>query len=123
MGLIEQAKADIKAITTNLDEFGVEMTFTPPSGFSVTIAGLHKKIRTPFDTEGVLVNTTHASVSFSEELLTDQGYTVRVNGLVSLVNHKVQVKDSTGTLRTYKVKQAYPDETVGFIVAILDDFA
>lgn len=119
MSLLEQAKQDIQDITSNLDEFGVEMTFTAPTGETATIAGLHKKVRHPFDTEGNLVDTTTAVVSFSEALLTEQAYPVRTNGKVDLQNHTIAVKDSTDTTKNYKVKSWYPDQTLGFIVVIL----
>jgi hypothetical protein len=141
MGLIEQAKNDIREITSNLDEFGVELTFKIPLNYQVTIddsfdesfvgaeaviVGLHTKHHLGFDIEsGTDKVVKNAHCSFSEELLleTNPDYPIRdLKDRVAMVGHQVSAKDSTGVLRTYKIDQAFADETVGLIMCILGDF-
>ena len=123
MSLIAQAKEDWKTITSNADEFGIEMTLTAPTGETATVTGLHTKHHLGIDKEGAAVNAKNAHVSVSEELLTAAGYPVRNDaGEVNLKSHRVSVADSTGTAKEYVVAQWFPDETVGVIVMILTDF-
>lgn len=123
MGLIEQAKTDIEQITGNLNDFGLVLIFESPTAQTVTINGLHTKHHLGIDTDGRPVNTKNAHISFSEKKLTDLSYNIRNNkGEVSLKNHKVSVKDSTGILKKYIIREWFPDETVGLITCILGDF-
>jgi hypothetical protein len=89
MNLNDRAKADIEQITSNKDSgFGVEMTLTAPDNTVVTIVGLHTKIHLALDTEGLMVNSKKAHVSFSEKFLTDESYPLRNdNGEVDLRKH------------------------------------
>jgi hypothetical protein len=124
MGLMDQAKADIKQITSNAEEFGKEITLTAPDDSVATVIGLHTKHHLGVDTDGNRINTKNAHISVSESLLTDQSYPVRgSDGEVSLKNHKVSVSDSTGTFCTYRIKETYPNESTGLIVCILSDYA
>ncbi len=124
-GLIEQAKADVLAITSNPDEFGISMTFTAPEpgNETATVVGLHTKHYIGINEEGIAVNTKNAHISVSESLLTDAGYPVRniTSGEVVLKNHKVSVKDSTGVVKNYVIEEWFPDETIGLIVCILGE--
>jgi len=124
MGLIEQAAIDLALITGNGDDFGVDITFTSVTDSKVvTIKGYHNKIHIGVDGNGNVVHSKNATVAVSESLLIAQGYTVRnANGEVDMKNDKVDVKDSTGILKHYKVKSKMPDETVGLIVFVLDDY-
>jgi hypothetical protein len=125
MGLMEQAQADVRAITSDKTTgFGKTMTITKKNGsFSATIVGIHSKIRTLVDTAGNEINAKKAHVSFSESLLTDQGYVTRGADLeIDMIGDKVDVVDSTGSLWRYVIREHYPDETVGLIVCLLGDF-
>ncbi len=122
MGLIDQAKSDIKDITSNPDEFGVSITFTAPTGEIAIINGLHSKHHMSMDTEGNMINGKNAHISVSEELLTAQNYPVRKDGEVKLNDHKVSVKDSTGISKNYVIREGFPDETIGLITCILGSF-
>lgn len=123
MGLREQAKKDIEFITSNLNDFGIEMTFTAPTDETAIITGLHTKHHLGVNTDGEIVNSKKAHVSFSEKFLTDLNYPLRnANGEVDLKSHKVAVKDSTDIVKNYVISQWFPDETVGLIACILVDF-
>lgn len=125
MGLLDQIKNDVKNITTNLNMFGVAITFvsndSPPS--TCTVAGTTTKHRLTTDRDGAAFNGRNASCSVSEQVLLDEGYPVRnEDGEVDLKGHKVTFKDSTGTNSTYMIESWYPDEKVGLIVCILGDY-
>lgn len=123
MSLRDQAKADIQQITSNSDEWGIEISLTAPTSETCTIIGLHSKHHLATDTDGSKVNSKNASISISEQLLIDNEYPVRNNkGEVSLKKHKVLVKDSTGITKQYVINEWFPDETIGLIVCILEDF-
>lgn len=123
MGLIEQAKADIQQITSNPDEWGVQITLAAPTSETCVITGLHTKHHLGINSDGQRANSKTASISFSEQLLVDAGYPVRNSaGEVSLRNHKVSVKDSTGISKEYHINEWFPDEAIGLIVCILIDF-
>lgn len=122
MGLIDQAKSDIKDITSNSNEFGVSMTFTAPTNETATVNGLHSKIHMGIDTDGNMINSKKAHISVSEELLTAQSYPVRKAGEVNLKGHKVTVKDSTGISKTYVIDEWFQDETIGLITCLLGNY-
>ena len=122
MGLIDQAKSDIKDITSNSDEFGVSITFTAPTNETATINGLHSKHHMAIGTDGNMINSKNAHISFSEELLTAKNYPVRKAGEVNLKDHKVSVKDSTGISKNYVIREWFQDETIGLITSILGSF-
>jgi hypothetical protein len=113
MGILDDIREDIQDITSNSDEFGVEMTFSN-GVVSKTVTGLHAKRHLINPEDGNDVNTKHSYVSVSEASFED--YPVRSGGMVAMIGHTVTVADSTGTEYTYKVRETLPDETVGLIV-------
>lgn len=124
MGLIAQIKADIEQITSNSNEFGVELTLVAPEGQTATVTGLHTKHNINFDTEGNKINSLNAHASFSEKFLIDADYPVRNSeGEVDLKRHRLSAKDSTGIVKHYIINESWPDETLGLIVCILDTVA
>lgn len=125
MSLIAQAQADWQAFTSDSDEWGVQIAFSTPTGSqTATITGLHTKHHMGFDpVSGKSINTKNAHISFSEALLTAVGYPVRnAQGELNMLKHIVTVADSTGTEKKYVIRENYPDETVGVVVCILNDY-
>ena len=126
MSILDLAKADIKKITSDLNGFAVSMTFIAMDydDTTATINGLHTKHHIGINPEtGAIINSLNAHISFTEALLTELGYPVRNdNGEVAMRNHKVIVKDSTGIEKTYLIRENFPDETLGFIVLMLEAF-
>ena len=123
MRLIDKAKEDWQRYTSNTNEFGVAITLTSLQNDILELVGLATKHHIGIDTDGNLVNTKNAHVSFSEKFLTDVSYPVRdVSGEVNLKGHKVTYSDSTGNPRTYVIREWFPDETVGMITCILGDY-
>lgn len=123
MSLIEQAKKDWQTITTDTSGFGVVINLTTPNDSdTVELKGLHAKHHIGIDTDGNLVNSKNAHISFSEQQLIDASYPYRNTGdEVALYNHKISVKDSTGQEKKYVIREWFPDETIGVILCILGD--
>lgn len=133
MGLIADIQNDIIAITSDANEFGVPITFIAPSGETETINGLHTRhfiaieqregnFSQQYGTLSTRANTRNAHISFSELLLSETGYPVRIDNEVNLKGHKCKARDNSGLLRTYVIMEWYPDETIGLIVCILNDY-
>jgi hypothetical protein len=124
MGLLDRARQDLKQITSNDDEFAVEMIWTATDNSTCTVNGLHSKPFYSADFEGnVSVNSMKGHVSVHEENFTDQSYPTRNgNGEIDFTGHRVKVKDSTGEEKEYIVKQWYPNETFGLLVFVLDSY-
>jgi hypothetical protein len=123
MSLIAQAQNDIKQITSNLDEFAVSLKLTNLINEEINIKGLHTKIHLGVDTDGNMVNAKKAHISFSEDNVLALGFSIRnIKGEVDLRKWKVDVKDSTGIVKKYSIQQWFPDETIGLIVCILEDY-
>jgi hypothetical protein len=123
MGLREQAKADIAAITSNLDEWGCLLKFDDTKGNLATIGGLHTKHHLGVDSDGNRTNSKNSHCSFSEQFMIPLGYPVRNEKKeVAMIGHLVTVADSSGTEWTYVITESYPDETIGLIVCILGDY-
>lgn len=123
MSLIEQARKDWLQITSNTNEFGIELNLFAPNGVTAVVNGLHTKHHLGIDTDGRPVNSRNAHITISESLLNEANYPVRdISGKVNLRNHKVQCKDSTGLTGEYIIREWFPDETVGVITCILGEF-
>lgn len=123
MGLVAQAKADIETITTNLNDWSVEMTLINVAGVSINIKGIHTKIHLGVDTEGNIVESKQVHVSFSEKTVTDLGYSIRnAGGEVDMKNWKLNVKDSTGIIKNYVMLRWFADETIGLISCMFEDY-
>lgn len=123
MGLIDRAKEDWQRFTTNTNEFGVVMTLEDLEFVQYAASGLFTKHHLGIDTEGNLVNTKNAHFSISEQVLTTLNYPVRnASGEVDLKGHKLFVKDSTGIVKSFIIREFFPDETIGLIVCILGTY-
>lgn len=121
--ILELAKRDIKKISSNLNGWAVEVSLTTPDDSkTITFAGIHVKIGLGINTDGNMVTSKKAPLSFHEDYLTEQSYPVRnASGEVSLMKHKVSVKDSTGVVKNYVIDQCFPDEALGLLSCILGD--
>ena len=124
MNLLNQAAKDIKIITGNGNDFGVPIKFTSKKDAKVvTVNGLRNQIHLGVDGNGNTVFSKNSTIAVSESLLTDAGYSVRnTAGEVDMKNDLVNVADNTGTMRSYIIKSKMPDETVGLIVFVLEDY-
>jgi len=128
MSLSERIILDVQEITSNKNDFGVDIEIiqnklkeeiNEPA--TIEVVGFHTQHHTGFTLEGERVSSRISSIAVSEGLLVD--FPVRNDiGLVDMVDYIVKVKDSTGTLKNWIVVDSYPDERVGLIVLILGEF-
>lgn len=89
----------------------------------IDIFGLGVKHHISIDTDGNQYNTKNARATIDEDVLVANSYPVRnLKGEVDLIGHLVSFKDSSGELRHYRVRETFPDETLGLIVLTLGDF-
>lgn len=121
MSILAQARQDIADITSNVDDFGVQIRMQAPNGSTVTITGLHTKIHLSVDTLGLPVNSRKAHISFSEKSFEGTNYPLRnAEGEVSLKDHIIYCKDSTNIEKKYRMQQWYQDETIGLITCMIE---
>ncbi len=120
---LERAKEDIKRIIKT-GGFEVDATLKHHSGTpSVNIKVTASKHHNSIDSDGLPSNTKNVHITLVESDLTDESYPVRnANGEVSLLNHLVDYADSTGNIKNYSISETFPDETLGIIVCILNDY-
>ena len=123
MGLIDIARADMRRIVTDLNEWAVPITFITPDRVQTKVVnGIHTKHHLGLNGEtGQIVNTKKASIAVAEAEFGD--YVVRnASQEVALIGHFVNVKDSSGVEKYYVIRENFPDESLGLIVCILGDF-
>tara|TARA_R110000851_G_scaffold173886_2_gene320158 strand:+ start:23 stop:406 length:384 start_codon:yes stop_codon:yes gene_type:complete len=121
--LLAKARRDVKKFIKS-GGFQEEIFLITPDGLTtLTTSGLAGKHWINFDSDGVPINSKNAHICIDEDVLTLNNYPFRnSDGDVSLKGHKVNVKDSSGTLKNYIIKEWFPDETLGLIVCILGDY-
>lgn len=125
MGLLDQAREDWKAITSDTEGFGSSIKLIAPTGEIAEFTNLHFKINLGIDEIGLRVNAKKAHISFSESQVYDSNpaYVLRnAQGEVNMAKHRVVVADSTGLDKNYVVSECFPDESLGVIVLILGDY-
>lgn len=120
--LIALARKDAKHMVTKGGfEVNIQLQ-TPPGDMTINITGFGTKHFINFDSDGLPINTKNVHICISEDDLAALTYPVRnAKNEVSLLNHKVVFKDSTGLDRAYKINENYPDETLGLITCVLSD--
>lgn len=124
MSLIESAKKDIQTILNSVDEFAINIKLIDTNGIEYALKGLHTKHHIKIDTDGNLINGKNAHLSVSEYDLIELNYPYRnLQGEVTLKNHTIKAKDSTGIEKLYLIDQWFPDETIGMITMILTDLS
>lgn len=116
MCIFEKARIDSKRYSQE-----VSLTFYKVVGTEYTAKGIATRHHLGVDPDtGLTVNSRNVHCTISETLLTAQGYVTRNSkGEVDLVNSFVKYADATGVVRTYKVNEVLPDDSLGLIVCIL----
>ena len=114
---LDRAKADVIRFTQA--GFAVDLVFTAPTAETASVRGLATKHRMSVNPEdGLPVNSPNIHASIVESLLIAQSYPTRnVNGEIFMKGHKVLYDN-----KTYKISENWPDETLGLIVLILDEY-
>lgn len=120
--LFQLAKKDAKFFVSNGGfEEDIELV-TPSKDKSLRLTGFATKHHINFDSDGNPVNTKNVHICIDESVLVANGYPVRnAKGEIFLKNHQVNFPDSSGIIKTYVVRENFPDETLGLIVCILGD--
>lgn len=132
MGLSEQAILDNAQFSGDASSgFGVAISMRAPTGETATLNGFSTKHYLGIDGEGNPISTKKASVAFNELNLIAANalYPIRISDTsdphyqaVKLTDHLVNVVDSTGIIKNYISRQSFPDEKLGMIVIILEDY-
>lgn len=95
--------------------------FNPNKSIEIDLTGWGDKHHLSFDTDGNQVNSKIVKITVTEKDLVDKGFSVRdANGNVNLLKYKVQFKDSSEVLRSFNVREVFPNENFGIIVLILE---
>lgn len=122
--ILDLAKKDWKRLSQS--SFNLDLNFSTPDGSQLaTIKGIGTRAQVTFKTDGTDVIGDLVHIGFCEALLSaaNPSYPIRkANGQVHINQHLVSFLDSTGTLRTYQIKQVYPDSTIGMITADCADY-
>lgn len=120
---LDKARRDAKKYVTKggfHEDINME---TVDGSVSVDITGFVSKHWINYDTDGSAVNSKNAHICIDEDALIKLNYPVRnQDDEVYLMNHRVKTTDSTGSLKSYLVKEWFPDESLGLIVCILSDY-
>lgn len=121
--LFELVKKDAKRfINSQGYQVDIEMT-TPDNTQTINISGWAVKHHVSFDSDGNQVNTKTVRATVDESVLSSLAYPVRtLKGEIRLINHIVSFKDSSGELKSYIVRENFPDENLGIIVMLLGDY-
>lgn len=124
MSLLDLARQDIENITSNSNDFGVDVDFLSPNMDACTVACLVTTHHSGFNELGEPIDSRQASVAVSEAQLVDNYYTVRNgDGDVDLTGHLLSFYESTGEKKTYIAQRWLPDEAIGLIVIFLGEWA
>lgn len=123
MSILDLIRRDVKSFVGDSAGFGTSLTFTSPANQTATITGLATKHHLSVDPmTGTPLNSRNVHCSFSEAELTSAGYTVRSNGEVRMIGHRVSYTDSANQTNEYIIREVYPNETIGLITCILGDY-
>lgn len=96
---------------------------TPTKDLVLALKGYATKHWITFDSDGLPINSKNVHICVDETFMNFMGYTTRNSrSEVALKNHLVSYPDSTGVVKNYQVKECFPDETLGLIVLILQDY-
>lgn len=120
--LFQLAKRDAKFFVSNGGfEEDIELV-TPSKDKLLSLTGFATKHHINFDSDGNPINTKNVHICIDESVLVANGYPVRnAKGEIFLKNHQVSFADSSGIVKTYVVRENFPDETLGLIVCVLGD--
>ncbi len=121
--LLQLAREDAKFFVTQAGFQEEIILMTPTRDMQLSLTGFASKHWLSHDTDGLSVNAKNVHVTIDESVLVANGYQTRNSkGEISLTRHIVSFPDSTGISKDYVVREVYPNETLGLIVMILNDY-
>lgn len=117
MSLLNQARKDWNNLTSS-GGFEVTFTFTSPDeSDSIEVKGIFSdtSLAAEFDT-GAFANYNSVFVSVSFSQFEGSAYPLfNASGIIALHSHTVSFTNATGQEFTYRISQAYPDNTTGMV--------
>lgn len=132
MGLQDDIIEDAAELSADTELFAVPIVLTSPDSQTASLNGQRNRIGHKLDQSvGMVVDTTNATVTVHERniLAANPNYPLRNNNeigdhyqKVDLQDHLVEVADSSGITRKYKVIRSKADETIGLIVLMLTPY-
>jgi hypothetical protein len=124
MNLIQRSQQLAQRITTDANGFGTAITFVAPdNSYTKTVTAVASKHMLKIDENGFKSIARTATLAVSEAALISAGYPTRnAKNEVALLHHKVSWTDVSGLTWTYTVRQNRPDDTIGLITLVLDNY-
>jgi hypothetical protein len=121
VSLLDQAKADLRSILENDQDFAVPIVVTNPDGVSANLKGLQTDHALTIDPEtGMAVTGSNASVALSILALQEAGIGMpRAISAGSKLPWLVEFTTPTGDTQKFKVSEALPDK-LGCLVCRLE---
>lgn len=126
MGLAEQAILDNQQITGNSNDFGVSIKLTARTGEVALLIGYNTKHHLGLNENSQAVKAKTASVNVHELniLAANPLFPIRdTQGEVDVKNCLVDTPDSTGIVKRYISSSWLPDEKLGGVIIILEDYS
>jgi hypothetical protein len=124
MSLREQAAADLRTITEDVDGFGWSITVISSEGLEAQLTGLSTDIGLMIDPDtGAAISGRRASVAIAIATLTAAG--LSMPKAVSDKTQKpwqVRFADIAGAPHTFKVQEVMPDRAAGIVVCFLEAY-
>lgn len=122
MNIADRAIRDLQRFSGDANGFGVSITITSPALVTATLTGWSTKHYLGLNELGQAVSTKTASVFFSENNLPTGSSIRNAEQEIALTDYLVDTSDSTGIVKNYKVSSWFPEEKLGGIVIILEDY-
>lgn len=132
MSLTQRVQQDFYRLSTDKNQWAVDIKFLGKKDDLLPeakiVAGFHNKHHTGYSELGERISTRNSSIAVSEQALTeivDGAFNIRKTpgGDLDMLEHVIQVANSTGEERTYIITKNFPDEVIGCLVFILSDYA
>jgi hypothetical protein len=121
MNLMQQVKRDVLEITSNLNDFGLALTFLAPNLQTATIVGISVNHSSTFDEMGNPITGSVVVATVSEQLLIDAGYTTRnAKNQADFTNHLVTITFADSQVITHRVFECRPDYSINLFTFFLE---
>lgn len=124
-GLREQAEADLAFLVEDPNGFGWPVRVTDPGGAFADMVGLSGNISRLIDPDtGLFVSGNVAHITLRLTTLRTKGLGIpKAIADQSVKPWLITFDDILGKAYTFKVKQSFPDTTIGVVVCILESYS
>lgn len=121
MGLIEDAKSLAQTITSDLNDFAVNVVFTSPTSQTANIKAIAVDHSNTFDELGNPITGAMVVITVSEQLLINEGYTTRnAKNQANLNGHFVVINYADGKSINHRIYDCRPDYTINLFTLFLE---